>query len=350
VEPAFILRNLRQPTPTRAQGVLGPPVTFSQSLDLFNGSLILRGVWRWRLPIRLLLHPLLPLLHLLQDLLRGVRRRAGLEAGTVVWRRLLRRRLLFGLLLFAAAIGNASRCGGRRVRGLAGAQLNLSRDSSSFIAHHDDVISGALEQLGENVARLAGAVNAEDALIGAHSFNLCPGCGGDILEDLLQAGVCRFDAETLAIPYDGGLGRAVIRGPFGNLRRRRRHGFGSDWDGFNQGMGRAGAFAVVNRTLHWVVCGSRGLSRRFLGSDERRARNQGYTCGEKRNMEQAMARAFEIGRGPVAAARGRELVGCGLGMRRNVCAHGNRSIGRWQRPARLKGSYGCGKIDTASLY
>jgi hypothetical protein len=70
------------------------------------------------------------------------------------------------------------------------------------------------------------------------------------------------------------------------------------------------------------------LSRRFLGADERRGRNQGNTCGEKRNLERAMARGFEMVRRPVAVARRRELAGCGLGKRRKVCAHGNRFSGR----------------------
>jgi hypothetical protein len=92
------------------------------------------------------------------------------------------------------------------------------------------------------------------------------------------------------------------------------------------------------------------LSRRLLGSEQRRGRNQGDSYREKRNL----ARAFEIVRGPVAdqvaVAHWRELAGCGLGMRRKVCAHGNWFSGRWQRPASLNAGAGCSEIDAASLY
>jgi hypothetical protein len=96
------------------------------------------------------------------------------------------------------------------------------------------------------------------------------------------------------------------------------------------------------------------LSRRLLGSEQCGGRNQGNACREKRNLE----RAFEIARGPVAdqvavrvaVARWSELTGCGFGMRRKVCAHGNRFYGRWQRPASLNGGAGRSKIDAASLY
>jgi hypothetical protein len=133
----------------------------------------------------LLLHLLLALLHLLHDLLR----RAGGEAGVNGSRGWLRgRRLIVGIVI-VAIVGWCALGDGRRIRGRADAEQYLARSSSALVADHDDVIPGTLQQLGQDIARSARAIGAEDSLIGAEAFNLCAGGGGNVVEYLLQAGI-----------------------------------------------------------------------------------------------------------------------------------------------------------------
>jgi hypothetical protein len=58
-----------------------------------------------------------------------------------------------------------------------------------LIANHDDVIPGPLQQLGEDIARPAGTIYTEDALIGTEAFHLCADGGGNGIEYLLKAGI-----------------------------------------------------------------------------------------------------------------------------------------------------------------
>jgi hypothetical protein len=144
-----------------------------------------------------LLHLLLALLHLLHDLLG----RAGRETGVDDGRWLRGWRLIVGVVIIAV-VDRGAFGDGLRGRGRADAEQDLARGSPALIADHDDVISRTLQQLGEDIARPAGAVCAEDTLIGAQAFHLCAGGGGDIVEYLLQAGVRGIDAENLTVPYD----------------------------------------------------------------------------------------------------------------------------------------------------
>lgn len=105
---------------------------------------------------------LLALLHLLHDLLWRAGRRSGREVADgsrFRWRSLIVRFVFFDVIVW-----RASRCG-LLVCGLTGAQQELARRTLAEIADHDDVVAGALQKLGEDIARLAGSVCAKDTLI-----------------------------------------------------------------------------------------------------------------------------------------------------------------------------------------
>jgi hypothetical protein len=142
------------------------------------------------------LHLLLALLHLLQNLLRRARHLAGREGrargsgdgGELLrLRRRRRLRLLVGLCVVVGCAGLNAPCGRLRGSRLAGAEQNLPRRSLALIADHEHVIAGALQELGEHIARLAGAVVSKNPLIGSQPIYLCAGNGGNILQNLLEA-------------------------------------------------------------------------------------------------------------------------------------------------------------------
>jgi len=103
------------------------------------------------------------------------------------------------------------------VAALARSKDDLSRRSLALISNHQDVVAGALQQLGEYIARKAGSVSAKDPLIGFQAFHLCAGGRREIVEDLLQAGVCRLNAKALAVPGHGRVDRVVVCRPVRNF-------------------------------------------------------------------------------------------------------------------------------------
>lgn len=77
--------------------------------------------------------------------------------------------------------------------------------------HHEHVIAGAVEKFQEHVATLAGAIVAEHALILGESFQFGTRDGGDLMQNLVEAGIGRFDFEAAAVPGHPGLvGRLVV--------------------------------------------------------------------------------------------------------------------------------------------
>jgi len=108
-------------------------------------------------------------------------------------------------------------------RGL-GAQQDLSRSAFAQVTNHQHVVAGSIQKLGQDVARLAGAKDAEDALIGPQALELDTGRSRDIRQNLLQAGVGGFNAQALTIPNDIGIGRLVVDRPVRRLGGRRRDG------------------------------------------------------------------------------------------------------------------------------
>lgn len=166
-----------------------------------------------RLP-SLPLHTLLMLLHLLL-------RRAWtvVTGGSKHGGRSRLRRLIHVGVIVAGRGGSAGHVRGACV---AGAEHDLARSSLALIADEQHVVAGALQKLAEDIACRSGAVDAEDSLVGGESFDLCAGGGGNVVEDLLQAGVCGVDAQALTVPDDLGWGGVVVGWPERSRRFRRR--------------------------------------------------------------------------------------------------------------------------------
>lgn len=163
----------------------------------------------WLLLLLLLLDLLLALLHLFHDLLRCAGHWAVRETGAGLHRLYLgllwlwRLRLLDDLLLLFVVFLIAGLVVARlRLSSavLAGAQDDLARRSRRHVADHQDVVTGALQQLGEDIAGVSRAIGAEDALVSAEAVHLDAGDGGNVFENLLQAGVGRADAEAMTVP------------------------------------------------------------------------------------------------------------------------------------------------------
>jgi len=98
------------------------------------------------------------------DLLRS----AGLADAPVAAGRIPRLRV--GLIVRVGIIfvgGGGGGVGGLRdARTSAGAEHDLPGCSLALIPDHDYVIAGAIKELGEHIARLAGTVYAKDTLVG----------------------------------------------------------------------------------------------------------------------------------------------------------------------------------------
>jgi len=109
---------------------------------------------------------------------------------------------LFGLSIFVGGANLIAGCRRMRLTLLAKAEQNLPRSSLALVPDHHYVVTGALQELGEHVARLTGPIDAEHPLIRIQTLDLCAGSGGDIVQDLLEAGVLGIDAEPLAVPVD----------------------------------------------------------------------------------------------------------------------------------------------------
>jgi hypothetical protein len=175
--------------------------------------LLLRRLARLRLltGLGLRLRQLAGLLHLL-----------GITDRSLIWESGPHGRLLrLGIVL--RIVGRVViRLFGSGVRGCLGgfavvplAQDDFARDALSLIADHNDVVAGALQKLREDIARGTGSESAEDAFIFSEAFDFRAGRGGDVEQNLLEAGVGGIDAELGAFPRDGCGRWMVIDGPVG---------------------------------------------------------------------------------------------------------------------------------------
>jgi len=166
----------------------------------------------------LLLDLLLAHLHFLHHLLgcaswsAGVAGKAGLG---------LRLGLVHGLVVdddFVVAAFNVLGLG--RLRGsccgaAGGGEDELAGRTGALLADHEDVVAGALEELGKDGAGWGGAVVAEDALVGGEALDFEAGCGGDGVEDLFEAGVGGANGEGAAVELDLSGMRFREGGPIG---------------------------------------------------------------------------------------------------------------------------------------
>lgn len=83
---------------------------------------------------------------------------------------------------------------GRRSPSLTWGEDEL-RGRGAFAMDQEHIAAGAVEQGGENLRGSGRAVVSEDALFGDSSGDLHAGFGGDLAEDLVEAGVVRRDRE-----------------------------------------------------------------------------------------------------------------------------------------------------------
>ena len=104
---------------------------------------------------------------------------------------------------------------------MAFAQQNLARGSLALVTDHHHVVTGALQKLGKHFSCLAGTIDAEHPLIGGQPLHCGAGSGGNIVQNLLQAGVLGVDEETLAIPDDRGLDWLIVGRPNRKGSRQR---------------------------------------------------------------------------------------------------------------------------------
>jgi hypothetical protein len=176
-------------------------------LPFFARTGLLRRCWRWLL--LLLAHAL----QLFVDLLRSF------DSVGVVWLGRIGRggcsvgRLCIGrrddgialgfrapprLHAFGAFFGFGSVVEGGRVW-IGGSRATLTRSENEFrwrvavMMDEDHVAAGTVEQRGQNLRRVIGSVLAEDSLIGDAACDRHPGVGGDLMKDLVEAGVVRGD-------------------------------------------------------------------------------------------------------------------------------------------------------------
>ena len=185
-------------------------------------------MWLLQLLLLLLLLLLLAQLQVLHELLwsangrsrGGSRLIAGREAGTVRGGRLLVGCWLLIVLVVTVWLTGSPGGSGLSAALQASAEQNLPRQALALIANHQDVISGALQQLREHIPRLARAIVAKDALVRGQAFHR-GSCGRrNVLQDLLKAGVGRVDAKTVTVPKDRGLGGLIVGRPVGSRRHQ----------------------------------------------------------------------------------------------------------------------------------
>lgn len=224
-------------------------------------------LWLLRLLLLLLLlHFALALLHHLHALLgshgavHGLAGRA-LDGGRLVdLRRLFRLGrliVLFLVLRLGARVGLGG--AGGAASALARAENDVERKANGLVADDEDVVIGAVEELGEDIAGLPGSVVAEDALIVVEAIDLGAGLSGDLIEDGGKAGVLGDDVKALAVVRNVGRGGGIVDRPLG-LRRQ----YGRGWDDRRLRLCGSG-FAGCGATMGGLV---RGLLRRVLGCDE----------------------------------------------------------------------------------
>ena len=101
----------------------------------------------------------------------------GFDAATVQpsGARIFGQFLVWFGLFFGGFDGELSGIGaGLRVGGSACGEHNLPRCSIALVPDHEYVIAGAIEELGEHIARLSRTVGAKDSLVGSRPSTLAP--------------------------------------------------------------------------------------------------------------------------------------------------------------------------------
>jgi len=173
----------------------------------------------------LLVDLLLTLEDILHNLLLGLRRpRVAVAEGSFHRRGTRRLGRRIGIVILRVAAVQIVR-GRVRTGGGSGAQNDLKQGVSVTAADHEHVVAGAFEELPKYVAPWAGAVAPEDALILGESFQFRTCAGGDLMQNLVEAGIERFDFEAVPVPtYPGQIGR-LVSGPDRSGRGRWRRGY-----------------------------------------------------------------------------------------------------------------------------
>lgn len=162
------------------------------------------------------------LLALLLHLLRSAASHAGRKTGT-------RGNGLWGRFLFILRILSLIGSGSVRIYRCcacsdSGGEEQLARRTLAQIANHENVITGPFEELREHYAGLTGSVCPKDPLICSESFNSCAGDRSHIVQNLLQAGVCGINAQSMTVPCYGRFARLIVNRPVGKLRLGRLGG------------------------------------------------------------------------------------------------------------------------------
>ena len=103
--------------------------------------------------------------------------------------RLLRLRIelrIVGRIVFVVFLGRPGDSLGCLVR-VARAENDLTRHSLALVAHHHDVVAGALQKLREHVAGRGRTKAAKDSLVFGSTFYRRSGCRCNVGQNLLQA-------------------------------------------------------------------------------------------------------------------------------------------------------------------
>lgn len=92
--------------------------------------------------------------------------------------------LIFILLLLLSDDGGL---GGRPWSTVAHGKLQLARSTGIGAAEHEDVVAGAVEQIGEDRARVRRTIDAEDSLVFRKPVDRHSCFFGQLMEDVAQA-------------------------------------------------------------------------------------------------------------------------------------------------------------------
>jgi hypothetical protein len=128
--------------------------------------------------------------------------------------------LLLGFKLLRVAAVLIVR-GRLRTGGRSGAQNDLKRRVNVTATNDEHVIAGPVEEVQEQVA--PGSVSAEDALILGESFQFGTRVSGDLMQNLVEAGIERFDFEAATVPVHPGLVWRLAGGKIGADEAGGRH-------------------------------------------------------------------------------------------------------------------------------
>lgn len=92
--------------------------------------------------------------------------------------------ILVFILLLLCDNGGLARC---RWSIVADGKLQFARSAGIRAAEHEDVVAGTVEQLGEDLARIRRAIDAEDALVFRKPVDGHACVFGQLMEDVAQA-------------------------------------------------------------------------------------------------------------------------------------------------------------------